>query len=515
MKVHSILAFGICLLMPAIALPQALLSLASVRVRYSSQKNTVNPQGDLKVRIEALDAQIAEAGRWGRNGELRRLFAKGVTMLAGREWTDALDYANSLVLRTDHVVSDVVAPYPLRLEQIYLPAINLPHALTAHVVLRKRPLPGAQQAGEVVKDLGTFEGVGRDLREAPFGFQLDVHDVADGGWQLSVEVNNDAVPLGTSVLNIVLRKGLDGLITRLETEAKSAPEDLRAEILFPVDRMRNVNRGVLELRTFDPDKDFSAAESVVAAVKAQKDPFAKRNGEFKRHYLLSTAAEVMPYHMYVPKAYDGSRSFPLIIALHGLGGTEASFFEGYDKKLPELAEHHGYIVAAPLGYRVDGSYGWGLGNAPADPGTRRMQDLSEQDVMQVLQHVRQQYKIEANRIYLMGHSMGGIGTWKVAAKFPDVWAAIAPISGSGQVATIERFRTIPEIVVHGDNDPTVNVSGSRSMVAKMKELGVEVKYIEVPGGNHGSVVGPNIGAILDFFDEHRKGSAGSKPGHDH
>jgi acetyl esterase/lipase len=42
------------------------------------------------------------------------------------------------------------------------------------------------------------------------------------------------------------------------------------------------------------------------------------------------------------------------------------------------------------------------------------------------------------------------------------------------------------------------------MVEKMKELGVEVKYIEVPGGSHGSVVAPNIGAILDFFDAHRK-----------
>ena len=124
--------------------------------------------------------------------------------------------------------------------------------------------------------------------------------------------------------------------------------------------------------------------------------------------------------------------------------------------------------------------------------------------MQVLQRVRQQYKVDENRIYLMGHSMGGIGTWKVAAKYPDVWAAIGPISGSGVPATIERFRSIPEVVVHGDNDATVNVSGSRNMVEKMKELGVDVKYIEVPGGSHGSVVGPNIGAILDFFDAHKK-----------
>ena len=79
----------------------------------------------------------------------------------------------------------------------------------------------------------------------------------------------------------------------------------------------------------------------------------------------------------MPTAYTGAKAFPLIVALHGLGGTEDAFFDNYEKKLPPLAESHGYIVAAPLGYRVDGSYGWGLGTAAggseheADAGFQR------------------------------------------------------------------------------------------------------------------------------------------------
>ncbi len=166
--------------------------------------------------------------------------------------------------------------------------------------------------------------------------------------------------------------------------------------------------------------------------------------------------------MYVPSKYDGSRAFPLIIALHGLGGTEDSFFDGYEKAFPPLAERHGYIVAAPLGYRVDGSYGWGLGTPPADPTTRRVQERSEADVMEVLRLVRQQYTIDENRIYLAGHSMGAIGTWRIAPKYPDLFAAIATFSGAGQPATLEHVKHVPEFVVHGDNDPTVNVQGSAS-----------------------------------------------------
>jgi dipeptidyl aminopeptidase/acylaminoacyl peptidase len=71
-------------------------------------------------------------------------------------------------------------------------------------------------------------------------------------------------------------------------------------------------------------------------------------------------------------------------------------------------------------------------------------------------------------------------------------------------ATLERIKQTPEFVVHGDADATVNVQGSRAMVAKAKELGIEVTYIEVPGGSHGGVVAPNLAAMFDFFDAHRK-----------
>ena len=133
--------------------------------------------------------------RLGKSGEMRRLIAKGITLLAGRPWTDAPISAtrSSCAPTTSSPIRR--RPYAVRLEQIYAPSIELQRSLTAHVVLRKRPAaPGAgssrRSRATVVKDLGTFDGVGRDLRESPFPFELDVHDVADGAYQLAVEVTD-------------------------------------------------------------------------------------------------------------------------------------------------------------------------------------------------------------------------------------------------------------------------------------------------------------------------------------
>ena len=130
--------------------------------------------------------------------------------------------------------------------------------------------------------------------------------------------------------------------------------------------------------------------------------------------------------------------------------------------------------------------------------------------MQVLAQARRLYNVDPDRIFLMGHSMGAIGTWKVAAKYPDVWAAIGPFSGQGAPSTVGLMKHLPAFVVHGDNDPTVNVRGSRTMVDAMKALNVDVTYVEVPGGNHTNMVEPNLAGMIQFFNT-RKKSAPKSP----
>jgi predicted peptidase len=102
----------------------------------------------------------------------------------------------------------------------------------------------------------------------------------------------------------------------------------------------------------------------------------------------------------------------------------------------ELAEKHGYIVLAPSGYAPYGGYGKPF-DEERSPLLARMTRLSEMDVMKTLELMCPEYKIDNNRFYLMGHSIGGNGTWRLGAKYAQNWTALTPIA-SGQ-ATPEGF----------------------------------------------------------------------------
>jgi predicted peptidase len=150
---------------------------------------------------------------------------------------------------------------------------------------------------------------------------------------------------------------------------------------------------------------------------------------------------------------------------------------------------------------VDGFYGWTGPAGASDPATAQLAARSEADVLAVIAEVRRAYAVDSAQVFLLGHSMGAIGTWHLAQKFPERWAALAPIAGLGDPSSVERFRHIPQIVVHGDADATVNVAGSRAMVARAKALGATVEYIEVPGGSHTNIAVPNLARIFAFFAE--------------
>jgi poly(3-hydroxybutyrate) depolymerase len=199
------------------------------------------------------------------------------------------------------------------------------------------------------------------------------------------------------------------------------------------------------------------------------------------------------------------------VLLHGLGSRADRVirYEG----LTEFAEERGYIVVAPTGYNERGWYGSrGTGRASNrgeganDPDN--LGELSEMDVMNVLERTLREFNIAADQVFLAGHSMGGGGTWHLAMKYPQRWAALGPVAPAiySSPDGLEAIKHIPAIVIMGDDDNLVSVDVTRAWVAKMQELGMRHRYIEIPGGDHSRIITntpENVRAIFDFFDEVR------------
>jgi predicted esterase len=500
------------LMTPTTVFAQALPNINSLQVRYNAVKTAAKAAGELKAQLDEVDKAIAEARRSGNAGEIRRQLARGMTLVNQEAWTPQTDYRHSLALRSDRTVVDSAVPYALRIEQIYRPAIELTPALSTKVTIRKRVPParaGAPPAPAMpVTEIGTFDGMSRDLRESPYAIELDLSHVEDGPMMIQAEVFDGASSLGATSLPVFVHKGLDARLKALDAAAKTTNAAVRDDVLFPGDYIRNVNRGRIELQDFNVATEVAKAEAILAEAKGARDPFKGKTGDFERHYLLQGASEIMPYRVYVPKGYAASKATPLVIALHGLGANEDSFFDSYSQLPPRLAEQHGFLMAAPLGFRRDGFYGSNLMGG-ADSASRRRTEYSEKDVLEVLRLMKAAYNVDESRIYLMGHSMGAIGTWALGSKYPQTWAALVAFSGVGAPSLAANMKALPHFVVHGDDDNTVNVSGSRSMVAELKKLNANVTYVEVPGGSHTDVVVPNLPKAFAFMAAQTKAASTS------
>jgi predicted peptidase len=257
----------------------------------------------------------------------------------------------------------------------------------------------------------------------------------------------------------------------------------------------------------------------------QMDPRAK-----EIVYNFSDANKDLKYCLFVSSKVNKDTKAPLIVTLHGLGAGPSIMM---NKQAVDLAEAGGYILVAPMGYNERGWYGVPFsipaGKIPPKPAQANdsaapkpapkasmffdpndppnLHELSEKDVMNVLDIVRKKYSIDENRIYLMGHSMGGAGTLYLGSKYGSIWAAIAPIAPAAfgiEPDILEKIKNMPIIFVHGATDEVVPIDITRKWAEKAKALNMTYEFKEVEGITHGPVITAALPAVYDFFGKHSK-----------
>lgn len=177
------------------------------------------------------------------------------------------------------------------------------------------------------------------------------------------------------------------------------------------------------------------------------------------------------YVVFIPHQYDGTPT-PAILFLHGSGmigrDGRGQLRGALANAIQERSGDFPCIAVFPQ------SHG---GNWQADaPDGRR--------ALSILDEVSREYAIDPARVYLTGCSMGGEGTWSLAAAFPERWAAIVPLCGGGDPATAVKFKDIPCWCFHGDADRMIPPQLSRQMVAAIRKAGGRPLYQEYPGVDH-------------------------------
>jgi predicted peptidase len=214
---------------------------------------------------------------------------------------------------------------------------------------------------------------------------------------------------------------------------------------------------------------IGAAQLPARAEDAPKTGFV--NKKFK-----NADGNESPYVVFVPKDYDGKKEFPVILFLHGSGETKGDksgkmpIEVGIGPAIKKREKDFPFITLIPQAE----TKGWGADG----PNAKR--------ALAMLDEVMKEYKIDAKRQYLTGLSMGGAGTWSVAAAHPDRWAAIVPICGPGDAKNAEKIKDIPTWGFVGDKDSERIVNGMKGMMDALEKAGAKPKYTVYPGVGHNS-----------------------------
>ncbi|MGB5238347.1 MAG: PHB depolymerase family esterase [Flavobacteriaceae bacterium] len=188
-------------------------------------------------------------------------------------------------------------------------------------------------------------------------------------------------------------------------------------------------------------------------------------------HLETNNRETLKYYLYFPEDYaqQSDEEYGLLLFLHGggeAGGTLENLQTGGPPKMIVEGQQFPFLILAPQ-----------------HPHKRLF--WNTRAVMQLLEHVLKEYRIDRKRVYLSGLSRGGTAAWEMAVQYPDTFAALAVVCGMSPLPYASWInKEMPIWVFHGEEDRVIHISESDTMVRKLRQLGYDVNYTKYPGLGH-------------------------------
>ncbi|MBD3293180.1 MAG: prolyl oligopeptidase family serine peptidase, partial [Armatimonadia bacterium] len=287
-------------------------------------------------------------------------------------------------------------------------------------------------------------------------------------------------------------------VADLEAAVAAADADApAAEVNLPLARLKLKKARLLTTDAWYAGLDASdvIAEGLRLVEMAERgETYVPLKGELSElAYIARNDGTVQPYYLHIPERYTAERDWPLIVFLHGYV-PNISVVDPWllSDEVCNIAERHGAVLLIPYGRR-----------------NTDFQGVGEVDIYRAIEETRTLYAVDDDRIYLSGVSMGGMGAWNMALRNPGFFAATTPISGQTdmfrwwgwdprEMTPFKRFlvrwdnaeemagnaRGQEFFVQHGELDHLIPVIESRSMVERVRSLGIPIGYHEFTGESH-------------------------------
>ena len=208
-------------------------------------------------------------------------------------------------------------------------------------------------------------------------------------------------------------------------------------------------------------------------------------------FFTNSSGTTLEYYLTMPAGYDGKETLPLVLFMHGFGGdTDRSGYRYFRDKV--FKGNYNCILLAPIADRFNGQH-WRDRDAMGDVGITAIynqDDLTPTPALLaarvLLKKVKSTYNVDSSRIYALGYSMGGFGTYELATRYPELFSAIAPICGGCDPTKASVIKDLPIWSFHGTADAVVNIDANRAMYKNLLSLGNEnAHYTEYDGLDHG------------------------------
>ncbi|MCB9850849.1 MAG: alpha/beta fold hydrolase [Phycisphaerales bacterium] len=195
-----------------------------------------------------------------------------------------------------------------------------------------------------------------------------------------------------------------------------------------------------------------------------------------------------PFRLFLPKAMTSGKALPLLVVLHGKGVDHNAWFDLTGIK--DAGEQHSHIVVAPNGR-----------------GEKYYDGNGERDVLDIIDRICQDLRVDTGRVYLAGHSMGGWGTWHIASRNVQRFATICPMAAPAPLDALPHLGGLDPLIIHDRDDDVVPVTQSRRAAATLAEHGISFRYWERQGYKHRSaIITDSLPQMFAWFADHRQES---------